>query len=159
MEHLSNDHEDYPNRQKNTIVIRNAMKWGIPLWIWWEINGKWDNNMIRTFRWRESHCRTNTSIRRKKEIQKSRTVRITVWILVGRLTIWVRSFDIEKLYQNSPDLSGPPEYVSQSLWWTLKSPKTNTLADRLLERTSPMLDEIQSKTVHKDEGGDWLRKK
>ena len=27
----------------------------------------------------KSHCRTNTSIRRKKEIQKSSTVRITVW--------------------------------------------------------------------------------
>ena len=32
----------------------------------------------------------------------------------------------------------------------LNSPKTNTLADRLIERTSSMLDEIESKTVHKD---------
>ena len=36
----------------------------------------------------------------------------------------------------------------------LKSPKTNTLADGLIERTSSMLDEIESKTVHKDEEGD-----
>ena len=28
--------------------------------------------------WRESHCRTNTSVKRKKEIQKSRTVRVRV---------------------------------------------------------------------------------
>ena len=34
--------------------------------------------MIGISQWRESHCRTNTSVRRKKEIQKSRTVRITV---------------------------------------------------------------------------------
>ena len=43
---------------------------------------------------------------------------------------------MEKLYQSSPGLSVPPEYVSQSLQWTLKSPKTNTLADGLIERTS-----------------------
>ena len=34
----------------------------------------------------------------------------------------------------------------------MKSPKTNTLADDLIERTSSMLDEIESNTVHKDEG-------
>ena len=33
-------------------------------------------------------------------------------------------------------------------------PKTNTLADGLMERTSSMLDEIDSKIVHKDEEGD-----
>ena len=32
----------------------------------------------------------------------------------------------------------------------VKSPKTNTFADGLIERTSPMLDEIESKTIHKD---------
>ena len=34
--------------------------------------------MIRISQWREGHCRTKTSIRRKKEIQKSRTARVTV---------------------------------------------------------------------------------
>ena len=61
------------------IVISNLMKWGILLWIWWKVNGNWDKNMIRISEWRESHCGTNTSVRRKKEIQKSRTMRITVW--------------------------------------------------------------------------------
>ena len=36
----------------------------------------------------------------------------------------------------------------------VKSPKTNTLADGLIERNSSMLDEIASKTARKDEGGD-----
>ena len=35
----------------------------------------------------------------------------------------------------------------------LKSQKTNTLANGLIERTSFMLDEIESKTMHKDEEG------
>ena len=48
------------------IVISYVMKWGILLWIWWKVNGNWDNNMIRISQWRESHCRTNTSVRRKK---------------------------------------------------------------------------------------------
>ena len=35
----------------------------------------------------------------------------------------------------------------------LKSPKTKTSTDGLTERTSSMLEEIESKTVHKDEEG------
>ena len=34
--------------------------------------------MIRISQRRESHCRTNTSVRSKKGIQRSRTMRITV---------------------------------------------------------------------------------
>ena len=63
------------------IVISYAMKWGAPLRIWWKVNGNWDNNMIRIAQWRESHCKTNTSIRTKKYIQNSRTIIITVWDL------------------------------------------------------------------------------
>ena len=37
---------------------------------------------------------------------------------------------------------------------TLKSPKRKTVADGLIERTSSILDEIESKTVHKEEEGD-----
>ena len=40
----------------------------------------------------------------------------------------------------------------------IKSPKTNTLADELIERTSAMLDTIERKTVHKDEEGHQQRK-
>ena len=97
-----------------------------------------------------------------EEIKKSK--RAGLWqsksgIWVGKLTIWVRSFQTEKLEQSSPGLSVPPEYVSQSLWWTLNSPKTNTLADGLIKRTSSMLDEIASKTVHKGKESDQYRKK
>ena len=37
--------------------------------------------------------------------------------------------------------------------------KNKTLADRLIDKTSSMLDEIELKTVHKDEEGDRYRKK
>ena len=40
----------------------------------------------------------------------------------------------------------------------LKSPKTKTVGWSI-ERTSSMLDEIESKTVHKDEEDDKQRKK
>ena len=40
------------------------------------------------------------------------------------------------------------------LIWMLKSRKTKTLANGLIERTSCMLDEIESKTVDNDEVGD-----
>ena len=60
-----------------SIVISYFMKQGIPFWIWRKVNGNWDNHSIRISQWRENHCRTNTSVRRKK-IQKSRTLRVTV---------------------------------------------------------------------------------
>ena len=63
------------------IVINYVMKQGILLWIWWKGNGNWDNNMIRISQWRESHCRTNTRVRRNKQIQKNRALSITVWDL------------------------------------------------------------------------------
>ena len=40
----------------------------------------------------------------------------------------------------------------------LNSPKTNTLAEGLIERTSSILDEIESKTVHNSEEGDQQEK-
>ena len=67
------------------IVISNAMKLVIPLWMWWKVNGNWDNGIIRISQLRENHCRTNASIRRKKEIQRRRTVRITVWDLCRKV--------------------------------------------------------------------------
>ena len=48
------------------IVISYAVKRDIPLWIWWKVNGNWDNNMIRISQWRKSRCKTNTSTRRNK---------------------------------------------------------------------------------------------
>ena len=61
------------------IAINYVMKRGIPLWVWWKVCGNCDSNMTRNSQWRESHCRTNYSIKKKKEIQKSKNKRITVW--------------------------------------------------------------------------------
>ena len=61
------------------IVISYAMERGILFWDGWKVNGNWDNNMIRIPQRRESHCRTNTSVRRKIQIQKSRTMRAIFW--------------------------------------------------------------------------------
>ena len=41
------------------------MKQGIPFLDWLKVNGNWENNMIKISQWRESHCRTNTNIRKK----------------------------------------------------------------------------------------------
>ena len=41
--------------------------------------------MIRISLWRESLCKTVTSFRRKKKIQKSSTMKITVWDLSGKV--------------------------------------------------------------------------
>ena len=77
------------------IIISYAMKRGIPLWIWWNVNGNWENNMTWIFQWRESHCRTNTSIRKRNKSKRARLRESQSGI--RKLTIWVRSFETEKL--------------------------------------------------------------
>ena len=79
MDHLSNDHKECPNQHKNSHKLFNKM--GHPVVNLMESQWKLRYNMIRSSQWRQSHCRTNTSIRRKKKIQKSRTMIITVWDL------------------------------------------------------------------------------
>ena len=86
------------------IVISYVMKQGVPLWILWKVNRYWDNNMMRNSQWRESHCRTYTSIRRKKSKREG------LWesqsgIWVGQLTIWVkknynRVHQVNQFHQN-----------------------------------------------------------
>ena len=82
------------------IVISYAMKWGILLWISWKVNGNWDNNMIRISQWRENHCRTDTSIRKKKKSKRAGLRESQSRIRVGKLTIWLSSFDIIISYKN-----------------------------------------------------------
>ena len=65
----------YPITISMRIIISYAMKLGLLFWVCWEVNRNWDN-MIRISQWRENHCKTNTSVRRKKEFLKSRTARV-----------------------------------------------------------------------------------
>ena len=79
------------------IVINYAVKRDIPLWIWWWLNRNWDNNMNRISQRRKAVV---DQILASKKRNKSK--RAVLWesqsgIRVGTLTIWVRSFEIEKL--------------------------------------------------------------
>ena len=73
-----------------------------------------------------------------EEINKSK--RAGLWesqseMWEGKLTIWPRSRETEKLKQGSAGPSIQRGLVSQSLWWMSKYPKTNTSTDALIERT------------------------
>ena len=76
MDHLSNDHKECSNQHKNSHKLFSKM--GHPVVNLMESQWKLRYNMIRSSQWRQSHCRTNASIRRKKKIQKSRTMIITI---------------------------------------------------------------------------------
>ena len=64
MYHLSNDHEDYPNQYKNS--HKQCSQMGHPVLklteSQWKLRQQHDQNLPME----ESHCRTNTSIRRNK---------------------------------------------------------------------------------------------
>ena len=65
-----------------SIDISYPMKQGILFWACWKVIRNWDNNVIRISQWRERRCRTNTIVKRKREIHNIGTV-----IRVGKLTI------------------------------------------------------------------------
>ena len=94
MEHPSNDHIECPNQHKNSHKLCSKM--GHPVVNLMESQQKLRHSMIRSSQWRESHCRTNTSIRRKKKNQKSRTMIITVWDLI--LFYFCNYFFLKKLH-------------------------------------------------------------
>ena len=77
------------------------------LWVWMKVNGNWESNMIT----------------KKKDISRG----IGLWglqsrIHVGKSIIQIRSFEIiYKVHQLCQ--------FHQGLWWMLKSPKTNAVAD------------------------------
>ena len=71
--------------------------------------------MIRISQWTEGRCKKDSSIRRMKSIQKPSEE--------GRF--------------RSPDQSVPPKKIRQSLWRTLKSPKTKTLKYAEFSRDKP----------------------
>ena len=140
-------------------LSQSAVKRGIPLWIWWKVNGNWDKNNIRISKRRESHCRTTNSVRRKKYIQNSRTVRITVWDPSKKVNhlnkfVWDRKIITEFTRSISSNRIGKPVLMID-----VKVSKDKHKADGLIERTSSMLHEIESKTVHKDVKSHWWRKK
>ena len=91
MEHLSMIMKTIPISMR--IVISYVMKRGILLWIWWKVNGNWDNNMIKISQWRENIIE---QILASEERNKSK--RAGLWesqsgIRIRRLTIWVRLFE------------------------------------------------------------------
>ena len=95
MEHLSNDHKERPNQHKNSHKLFNKMEHSIVNLM--QSQWKLRHNMNRSSQWRQSHCRMNTSIRRKKKIKKCRTMIITVWDLF--LFYFCNYFCLEKLHR------------------------------------------------------------
>ena len=70
MELLSNDHKDCPNQHKNSHKLSNDTEHpAISL-----MESQWKLTQHDwNFQWRKNHFRTNISVRRKKEIQQSRS--------------------------------------------------------------------------------------
>ena len=95
MEHLSNDHKDCPNQHKISHKLCDEMEHPIVnlMESQWKLRQQHDLN----FPMEGKPSIRNTSIRRKKEIQNSRTMRITIWDLSREVNQGVRSFKIEKL--------------------------------------------------------------
>ena len=95
MEHLSNDHENNPNLHVNSHKLSDETKHPIVnlMESQWKLRQQHDLD----FPMEGKPSIRNTSIRRKKEIQNSRTMRITIWDLSRKVNQGVRSFKIEKL--------------------------------------------------------------
>ena len=75
--------------------------------------------------------------------ERNKSKRVGLWESPTEFRWWISSTRIDK----------------PVLMMDVRVPKTKRLADGLIERTSSMLDEIKSKTVHKAEEVDRQRKK
>ena len=99
------------------IVISYVMKRDILLWVYSKVNGNWDNSMIRISQWRKAIVEQVLASILEQVLaseEKNKSKRVGPWesqsrIWVGKLTVWVRSFEIEILQQISSFLSVPPE--------------------------------------------------
>ena len=80
------------------IVICYAMKGGILFWVYWKINGNWDNSMNRISNGRKAIAEQILVSDERNKSKRSGLWESQSGIQVGKLTIWVRSFEIwEKL--------------------------------------------------------------
>ena len=75
MEHLSNNHKGHSYLHKNSYKLYSRRS--IPFWVSRKVNRKRDSNMIRISQRVDSYCRTNSRVRRMKQIQKRRTLSVT----------------------------------------------------------------------------------
>ena len=66
MEHLSDDHEDRSNQHENSHKLWDET--GHPVLSLLESQCKLRQQHYKNFQWTKSHYRTNTGVRRKKEI-------------------------------------------------------------------------------------------
>ena len=78
------------------IVICYTMKQGIPFWVWWKVNGNWDN-MIRITNGGKVIVEQILALDERKKSKRAGLWNSQWGIQEGKLTIWVRSFEIEKL--------------------------------------------------------------
>ena len=142
------------------IIIKYAMKRGIPFWVWQKIDGNRGNNLIRTFQWRQTHCRTNISFRRKKLIQKNRTVWVTVrnpTRKVNHLSIWdktiltkfTRSFSSTRIGKPvsimDVEVSKDKHITNWVDWENLIYIRWNSTKNRLYRQRRWMIGEIEVK--------------
>ena len=107
MEHLSNDHEVHPISKR--IAISHSMKWGI---LFQFIGKSMENEKTAWSEFPNGGKAIVEQILASEKINKSN--RAGLWesqsgIQVGKLTIWIRLFEIEKLKHSSPGLSVPPK--------------------------------------------------
>ena len=80
------------------IVISNAMKRGILVWIWQKVDGNWDNNMIKFLNGRKTIIEQILVSEERNKSKKAGLWEPQSEIRLGKLTIWVRSFEIKNNY-------------------------------------------------------------
>ena len=74
------------------VVISYAMKWDILFWVYWKVNGNWENN-ISISQWRDTIVEQILAPEEINQPKRSQLWESQSGIWVGKLTIWVRSFE------------------------------------------------------------------
>ena len=79
------------------IVMRYTIKQDILFWVWWKVNGNSDNNMIRISKGGKGIVEQILVPEDRNKYKTAGPWESQSGVGVAKLTIWVRSFKIEKL--------------------------------------------------------------
>ena len=79
------------------IVLIYAVKLGITFWVWWKVNINWENRWSGFSNRRKAIVEQILAIEERNKSQRAGLWESQSVIKVGKLTIWVRSFEIAKL--------------------------------------------------------------
>ena len=135
------------------LVISNAMKRGIPLWIWWKFNENWDNNMIRISQLGKAIVEQILASEERNTCKEQECEYHSLGSLKKINHLSKVAWDRKIITEFTRNISST-KIDKPVLMMDVKVSKDKHISRWVNRENLIYVNEIESKTVHKDEEGD-----